>query len=195
MPSRESARRARANVVLPDPVPGAKWIVLTQGRFALVDEADYELVQERNWSLSTCKRRRMVYASSRIPGTPRDEHGSDYLHRFLWAHWGLPPAEFIDHRNNDGLDCRRENLRETTSSQNHGNLKLTASNTSGYKGVYWSKQNEKWMARATKDRKMVYLGQFEDIQEAARTYDRYVIQDHIFGSHALTNFPRSDYED
>ncbi len=195
MPTAESARKAREKVALPEPVPGARWIVLTQGKFALVDEADYEAVNSFTWWAHNNKRDKMRtwYA---IGGVGLDgAKVSMSMHRFLWQLWGESQTEEIDHKNHEGLDNRRENLRAATSLENRGNNPLYRSNTSGYKGVSWCESNGKWHAKYQKNKKTYYVAQFDDKIEAARAYDRAVLQEDVFGQYADTNFPRSDYED
>lgn len=85
---------------------------------------------------------------------------------FLYHHGYLP--EMIDHLDQNRLNNRVDNLRECTRAQNAFNSKIRKDNTSGIKGICWSKSNKKWMAQITVDRKYKYLGHFEDIDEAEK---------------------------
>jgi hypothetical protein len=82
-------------------------------------------------------------------------------HRVAWAHYyGQWPDRDIDHRNGNPADNRISNLRLATDSQNLCNAKIRVNNTSGFKGVSWSKKERKWYAYITKDKKMIGIGRF-----------------------------------
>ena len=95
--------------------------------------------------------------------------GRTYLRsRLAWFYsYGEWPDGEIDHVNCNQSDDRIKNLRVATRKQNLANTRLSARNTSGYKGVYWSKKASKWMARHGGK----YLGVYECPQEA---HDKYV---------------------
>lgn len=99
-------------------------------------------------------------------------HGKMYLaHRLVWLyHHGRLPEQ-LDHINGDKLDNRIENLRPATKQQNEWNKGDFSSNTSGIKGVSWSKQKNKWRAYIWKDRKQINLGLFDDIETAKIVVD------------------------
>jgi len=65
------------------------------------------------------------------------------------------PAYAVDHRNLDKGDNRWDNLREATRSQNMANTSLPSTNTSGFKGVIWSKRYKYWYLKAVE-----YSGEF-----------------------------------
>ena len=71
----------------------------------------------------------------------------------------------IDHIDGNRLNNCIENLREATASQNGQNKKLSKNNTSGIKGVYFTKWN-KWVAQLKINNKIIYLGSFDDIKLA-----------------------------
>jgi len=98
--------------------------------------------------------------------------GSRYrAHRLacLWmtGHW---PTLQIDHKNTNRDDNWWSNLRPATNAENGFNSKKKKNNTSGYKGVFWSKQKSKWAAKINPNRKQVHLGFFTDPKDAHAAY-------------------------
>lgn len=93
----------------------------------------------------------------------------------------------VDHINQDKLDNRKCNLRSATNSQNQWNQSKPKNNTSGYKGVYWDKQRQKWRAQIKINGRRRFLGYFDDILDAARSYDKAALE--LFGDFAVLNFP------
>lgn len=86
-------------------------------------------------------------------------------HRLAWLYvHGEWPSEFIDHIDGDKSNNRISNLRVATNSQNKGNGRIYASNTTGLRGV--TKQGNKWKAQIVHNRKNVYLGCFPSKEEA-----------------------------
>ncbi len=92
-----------------------------------------------------------------------------FAHRVAWLLiTGEEPLEEIDHINGDTRDNRQCNLRSVTASTNKRNLPLKADNTSGVCGVYRVRRNGRWCAQIRNaDGKLVHLGLFESIQDAA----------------------------
>lgn len=108
-----------------------------------------------------------------------------HMHRLIL---GLDSRDtrLCDHKNGNGLDNRRANLRIATTSQNLANRGKTRRNTSGYKGVMWFKRKRKWYARIRVSGKSVHLGYFDDPIDAAKAYDDAALKH--FGEFAKTNF-------
>ena len=77
----------------------------------------------------------------------------------------------IDHINRNGHDNRIDNLRECTISQNNSNQGVRKDTKSGYKGVVWDKQHNKWRARIIANNKTTFLGRFDCKHDAARAYN------------------------
>lgn len=105
------------------------------------------------------------------------------------------PLYDVDHKNQKKYDNRWVNLRECSESQNHANTGLQSNNTSGHKGVSWSKQSGKWMAYIkVKDQgigktdgkgQRIHLGFFVDKKDAARAYNAAALK--YFGDFANLN--------
>lgn len=104
-----------------------------------------------------------------------------YLHRIL-----CPDSHLVDHRDRDGLNNRRSNLRPASDEENARNSRGQLTATSRYKGVFRAPSG-KWMAQIKYKRRSRYLGTFDIEEAAARAYDREARA--IFGEFALTNFP------
>lgn len=87
----------------------------------------------------------------------------------IWAlvHGKWPDAD-LDHENGDTLDNRLENLRDVTNSVNHKNekKKMSKNNTSGFNGVYWDKQTQKWRAMIKVNFRTIQLGRFVNFEDA-----------------------------
>jgi len=86
-----------------------------------------------------------------------------YLHRFIM---NSPKGKVIDHINGDKLDNRKQNLRIYTIKQNIINSKISKNNTSGYTGVSFRKNRNVYRANIMVNRKQIYLGSFERIEDA-----------------------------
>jgi len=92
-------------------------------------------------------------------------------HRLAWLYiYGYFPKNVIDHINRDGFDNKLSNLREITQKQNSENRLLNKNNTSGFKGVSWSKNNNKWRARIWNNKKEIFLGFFDEKIDAVNSY-------------------------
>lgn len=100
-------------------------------------------------------------------------------HRLAWCHYyGEWPELLIDHINGVKTDNRIENLRLATKQENNFNSTMWKSNKSGYKGVFWNSQKQKWQARATLNYKAIYLGTFDDAEDASKAYHDFVSKKH-----------------
>jgi hypothetical protein len=152
-----------------------KTIPLTQGRVALVDDEDFEMLSQWKWSGV-----RDVHRFDSPGHSPRLHS----MHRFIM---GAGPGVEVDHINGNPLDNRRCNLRLCTSSQNGANQGIGSRNSSGFKGVSWSAARRKWQAHIKVRRVSTYLGLFLLAEDAAAAYDS-AARVH-FGEFARLNFP------
>jgi len=158
-----------------------KRIQLTQGKFALVDDADFEWLNQWKWYAH--KERNTFYAMRNVRVGLRWKHV--YMHREILG-LGFDDKRQGDHINMDGLDNRRVNLRIATHVENGRNRGKQANNTSGYKGVRWHKHAKKWQARIEVNGKCKHLGYFIAPEDAARRYDKAARKYH--GEFANVNF-------
>lgn len=93
----------------------------------------------------------------------------------------------VDHRDGNGLNNQRTNLRQATALQNMWNRRKTAAAASRYKGVTWYRPTKRWTAAIRVGGRVRYLGYFRDEQAAARAYDTAAREVH--GEFACLNFP------
>jgi hypothetical protein len=159
-----------------------KKIPLSQGKFALVDDEDFEWLNQWKWfAHKSCY---MFYAERHIY-----PNGKDVIVKMHRQILGLKPGskEVGDHINRNGLDNRRSNLRAVSESINKYNCSIYKNNTSGYRGVHWWKTASKWKAYIDINGKRKSLGHHPTAIDAAIAYDKAAIE--IWGTNAYLNFP------
>lgn len=182
----------------PNPVPGARWLRLTRGKFALVDEDLFDRLNRSKWHWTKG-------GTSAGHATKDDDRGRALLHRVILD--VQDDQVFVDHRDNNGLDCRRSNLRIASRQQNSINRDKFVGRpgrkfTSRYKGVvdrskhlarsYVRNITKKaidfpWLARIRVNKQLIHLGRYATEREAAVAYDAAALQH--FGEFARLNFP------
>lgn len=106
------------------------------------------------------------------------------MHRFILDLKKEDPD--VDHKDGNGLNNQRSNLRTATRAQNARNRRIRTDNTSGFKGVTWRKDLGKWNAFIEIKTKRIHLGYFTDPMEAACAYDMAAVK--YFGEFAHCNF-------
>lgn len=145
-----------------------KTIPLTKGKFAIVNTYDYEFLMQWKWHV--CEGHNTDYAmrnSKPDPITKKRHH--IMMHRVLAD---TPDGMDTDHKNGNGLDNRRRNLRTCSRSQNMHNRRPNKKGTSKHKGVYWHKQSKKWRAYIQINKERIYLGGFKKEKDAATAYSK-----------------------
>lgn len=139
-----------------------KKVKLTQNKYAVVDDDDFERINKNKWYYCTTG-----YAR-------RSKYLPKYKSKGILMHREITKAkddQLVDHINRDRLDNRKSNLRLVNDSLNGLNRKTQVNNTSGYRGVYWSKQKNKWQAVISIEKKRVHLGFFKDKKKAHIAYE------------------------
>lgn len=156
-------------------------ILLNRGRFAIVDQDDFEKFKEYKWHLLRVHSRSQYAGRMVKRGNKRCR---ETMHRVVT---NAPDGLYVDHINHNGLDNRKENLRIVTPEQNAWNTRGQDNNISSqYKGVSWNKKRRKWVVSIRIDRKSKHIGFFEDEKEAAAAYDK-AAKKHR-GEYAFLNF-------
>lgn len=144
------------------------------GMIALIDDEDYDRVSQFTWRV-----RPDGYAQRTWGEEGATKH--QLLHRFVM---NAKEDELVDHENGDRWDCRKENLRVATYSQNGANRK----SINAWRGIF--QDGNRWKARIKVEGVNCYLGSFGTIEEAALAYD--VAARRVFGRFAVLNFPDPD---
>lgn len=156
-----------------------KQILLTQEKVALVDDADYEWLIQRKWH---AHRSHKAWYARR----PEGRNQTVFMHREIM---NASTGEEVDHIDGNSLNNTRANLRLCTMTQNQRNKPKFSNNTSGYKGVSWSKQKNKWHARIYTMGRNVHIGLFDSAVEAALAYDIAALA--YYGEFARLNFDQA----
>jgi len=137
-----------------------KEITLTQGKVALVDNEDYKTLSLFTWCVH--KERNVYYAITDINGKQLK------MHRLIM---NTQDGIEIDHRDHNGLNNQKYNLRNCTSSQNAQNRRKRKNCSSVYKGVSFNRRKNKWNAGIKINGKQFHLGYFILEKSAAKAYD------------------------
>jgi hypothetical protein len=139
-----------------------KEIKLTKGFVALVDDEDYEYLNQWKWCVSSNGNRK--YA---IRGIKRSDGRTEIIsmHRLIM---NTPVGLLVDHIDHNGLNCQRHNMRNCTRSQNNQNRSSRKISTSKYLGVSFNSERKLFRA----DINDVCIGHFENEIDAAIAYDK-----------------------
>lgn len=139
-------------------------VALTRGRFALVDDADYAMVNAYKWHVSG------RYAYTNLPtGNPKKRQYKMPMHRLIMD---PPEGTIIDHINRRSFDNRRSNLRFATTMLNSWNRKDNVKHR-----VYWHTGQSAYLASVYHPGgKIVYLGYHRTKRKASAACAAYLKQ-------------------
>lgn len=132
-----------------------KYIELSKEMQATVDDDMYDFLNQWSW-----------YVSSNGYAVRNEYHPKHMTLRMHVLINNTPEGFFTDHINGNKLDNRRSNLRTCTKNENGFNRDKPSNNTSGYKGIYWHKRDNKWRVQLRVDGKKKYIGNYSDLQDA-----------------------------
>lgn len=137
-------------------------IRLTQGNVTIVDDDDFEFINQYKWRSQTSKA--TIYAVREA------KRKSILMHRLVLERKlgrKLTAKEVTDHKDHDGLNNKRDNLRACSQSENMMNARKRKSNTTGITGVHFNKSRKKYEAYINAYKCRYRLGRFKTIKEAA----------------------------
>lgn len=152
-----------------------KKILLSQGKFSLVDDEDFEWLNQWKWSYAS-----VGYAYRVIQKS--NKRTQILMHRLIM---NTPENLETDHKDLNKLNNQRSNLRTCTSAQNRRNTGIKRNNKSGYKGVSWDKGVKKWRAQIKFKENKLYIGIFDNPIDAASAYNGMATK--YFGEFAYLN--------
>ena len=188
-----------------------KEIKLTQNQIALVDDEDFDRINQYKWCAYYSPNTRSFYSMRGY------NNRNFYMHRFII---NAQNGENVDHKNHNTLDNRKENLRLCNNTTNQQNKRKTFNNktikyekttynfnifdsnpdNSGndllcfnnrnykkikYKGVHFNKYNNKWRVRISLNNKLIHLGYFNTEEIAALAYNEKAKE--LFGDFCYMN--------
>lgn len=154
-----------------------KKIPLSQGKYALVDDADYELVSQYKWYYANGYAQRSEYMGG---GRKNHKVKVQQMHRLILQDQN---PEMIDHKNRDALDNRRSNLRVCCRTQNRRNAGPHRNSKTGVKGVII--EGSKYTATIYLNGKNKRLGSYETLEQATEVYNNAARR--YFGEFAYIN--------
>jgi hypothetical protein len=144
---------------------------------ALVDDEDFEMLSKFHWWRGG-NRKQYAYQSNSI-GNRRYRHKA--MHRMIMGY----PDSFIDHRDGNGFDNRKENLRLCTQRQNTWNKSVQHNSKTGFRGVFFQKELGKFRALIRIDGKQKHIGCFSNAIDAAIAWNNQALKS--WGEYARLN--------
>lgn len=155
-----------------------KEIELTQGKFAMVDDEDYEFLTQWKWRHGCTHNYAVRTQHYRV--NKKGKGKTIQMHRIVMD---APKGIMVDHINGNSLDNRKENLRFCNNGQNQSNSLSKKGSSSVYKGVNFHKN--KWRATITINKKSLHLGTYDTEKEAALAYNTKAKE--VFGDFSRLN--------
>lgn len=146
--------------------------------FAVIDTKNYKKIYDKTIGIRrTGALTKKFYARVIMPRKENNGSTSKDLHIYLFGDKS-PNGYIIDHINNDDtLDNREQNIRFGTRQQNIFNsVKQNSQTTSKYKGVYFSKIRNRFVAQITYNYNNIYLGVYKTQEQAAIAYNEAAIK-------------------
>jgi hypothetical protein len=144
----------------------ARTVELTKGYVAIVSNRDYRRVMTAGtWHANVSSKNKTIYAECSFRQTDGTWHQVK-MHRFILS--VTDSKVEVDHRDRNGLNNTRRNLRKATRSQNARNKSMQVNNTTGVSGVTWHKHRKKYQVNLGFQGKQLYFGLFGTLEEATR---------------------------
>jgi hypothetical protein len=146
-----------------------KEIRLSQGKIALVDDEDFDYINQWKWYAR--KGRKTFYAARKEKGT--NARTTIHMHQVVSK---VSNNVQIDHRDTNGLNNQKYNLRVVNHRQNQYNTDKPRHNTSGYKGISWDKFRNNYRVYLTVKGKFKNIGNTKSLQTATKMYNKAATQ-------------------
>ncbi len=159
-----------------------KKIKLNHGKYAMVDDEDFEELNKHKWYYYRVRDSDLGYAVRSIP-IGNGKQKTIGMHRVIM---NTPEGELTDHKDRNGINNQKNNMRACDKHQNGMNRSGDKNTTSEYKGVAWAKKNKKWRAKIYFNGKFIHIGMFTCEKKAAKAYDKKAKE--LFGEYAYLNF-------
>lgn len=156
-------------------------IILTKGKSTTVDDEDYEALSKFKWN-ALKGRNDTWWASRKKKSNLSSKWTTVLMHRVILNITGIGQ---VDHKDGNGLNNQRSNLRPASNKQNCRNRGINKNNRTGFKGVSWSSSRCVFEACIRVNYKIIHLGRFQSASSAAAAYDEAAIKQ--FGQFARTN--------
>ena len=137
-------------------------IALSQGKSAIVDDQDFEWLSRWKWSAQ-------LMPDGKVYALRRDKGVLVLMHRLIN---GTPSGLLTDHKDGDGLNNQRHNLRDATHLQNQMNRRGKKRGSARRKGVWFDRHQpgKQWRSAIRLNGKLKYLGRFDTEDEAGDAY-------------------------
>jgi hypothetical protein len=163
IPARNALVPSRRNGAL---LSDMKEIPITQGYVALVDDEDFDMLSKYSWNIHP--HGYTFYARTSVScGVGLNRQKTIRMHRLIL---GCSAEVKVDHRDGNGLNNTRKNLRYATYAQNNRNARLRKDNPTGFKGVHLKRSSGKFQALIRVDKVRIHLGSFVTPEEAHAAY-------------------------
>lgn len=146
-----------------------KKIPLTQGKLTIVDDEDFEYLNQFKWHVVSKKgiyyavRKQYLYTINH-----KEKYSTIYMARLIM---NTPSNCLCDHKDGNGLNNQQSNLRNCTKAENQQNHGPQKNNTSGYKNIYWHEQDEMWRVRISAKGQSTQGGLHHNIEDALTERD------------------------
>jgi hypothetical protein len=148
------------------------------GYLALIDDEDFEGLNEYEWTGVQIHRSWYARRYEQVDGKQRPI----FMHREIMK---AGKGTCVDHRNKDGMDNQKENLRFGTVAQSQYGRRLNKNSSTGYKGVFWNTRKSKYYAQIYKSGRRTSLGAYHNPIDAAKAYNQAALL--YFGEYARLN--------
>lgn len=154
-----------------------KEIPLSQSQVTLVLEEHYDELSKHKWYALWSPNPGTFYAVRNGPKIKGEKRDNIKMHRVIL---NAPKGVQVDHRDGNGLNNYPPNIRLASASGNSRNIGIPKHNTSGFKGVTWDKQHQKWRAMIRINKRNKHIGRFDKdcILDAARAYNEAALKYH-----------------